>query len=432
MRPVLDSIRGLTWAKRWRSENGDDSYVIPFATTRPATIVYHGDEPFSYGHYGIHLGQVDRLTFLGSEDQPITAWFIDCREASETLHQRLKIEFTPSSEWTLEIPAGVAHAFDGLESVFTVNEYKLLLPAPARWLAGTTDWNDANDVINIPMNVADDALPTFLANECDASDLFYQLVAERQREAISRQEYEYPFTEDVHLANGETARLQFRRRADLSALPPEWEPIPNIAGLGWVRHLVLPSGRVSGFIPLLDPAPFYVVDHGTKEYSHDAFGIHVGQEDRLTFLGRSDHTVRVTFVDCRMDSPTLHATVSHDFMPSALRYLKIPNGVAHRFDHLGRVFTLNRPALFLDADGTYDSANDVIDWPRTRTPFPILRCNNVPADLAYYRAQAQSQRQQMAKPATYSTPMVVLAEDAAGRSVRVALRRPASSSHDAV
>jgi dTDP-4-dehydrorhamnose 3,5-epimerase-like enzyme len=416
-------ILGLEWRHNWHINNGQDSFVIPFASLRPINLVFHGEEEFNYGHYGIHLGQADFLTFLGSKDHVITGYFIDCRRGSPTLHQKVKMQWHPTSDLSLYIPNGVAHAFDGLEKIFTLNNYRLFLPDPERWASGDTEWNIESDVINLPMGILDKDLPTLDANEHEASEVFYQLIAERQRTSISKLEHEYPFTEDVTLENGKTVRLMLHKQRSSNDLIPEWEPIEGIKGAGWSRHLVVWSSDHSGFVPLLDPAPFYVVDHGENAYSHDAYGIHLGQEDRLTFLGSESHMIRLTMIDCRQNSETLHNKVCVEFSPSSLRYLVIPNGVAHRFEGLEKVFTVNRPKIFVTNEDDYEPSNDVIDWSVERQDFPKLEIHEIPASPSFYMKQVYAQSKLMELPPEYATPMVFLTQDSEGNAVKVALRK---------
>jgi dTDP-4-dehydrorhamnose 3,5-epimerase-like enzyme len=416
-------ILGLKWQSNWHINNGQDSFVVPFASLRPVNLVFHGEEKFNYGHYGIHLGQADCLTFLGSTKHVITGYFIDCRHNSPTLHKRLKIQWHPSSGLSLYIPNGVAHAFDGLEKIFTLNNYHLFLPDPTQWVNGNTEWNIESDVINLPMNISDEDLPTLHANENEASDIFYQLIAERQKASILQLKHEYPFTEDVTLENGKTVRLLLHKQRIHTELTPEWATIEEIEGVGWSRHLVVWSGDHSGFVPLLDAAPFYIVDHGENAYSHDAFGIHLGQEDRLTFLGSKSHKIRLTMVDCRQGSKTLHNKVCIEFSPSSLRYLVIPNGVAHRFEGLEKVFTINRPKVFVTNEDDYEPSNDVIDWSVDRQDFPQLKIHTNPASPTFYAKQVYAQNKLMELPPEYATPMVFLTQDSEGNSVRVALRK---------
>lgn len=423
MRADLGPIQGLGWEFNRRIDNGDDSYVIPFPTCRPINMVFHGDSKFDYGHYGIHLGQEDRLTFLGPQDHLITAHFIDCRAHSATRHQYFTAKFAPTSARTLCIPPGVAHAFDALERITTLNTYRLFLPEPGAWLSGDVEWNIENDVINLPMEALGQQLPSFVPNSHDASDLFYSLIADRQRVALPAIEHEYPFTEDVNLENGQSVRLLFRKRRSESSRVPAWTPIAEIDGAGWAAHMMLPSGKESGFVPLLDARPFYVVDHGEAGYSHDAYGIHVGQSDHLTFVGPATQTVRLTMVDCRAGSPTLHARITTEFQPSPLRCLIIPNGVAHRFERLENVFTINQPAIFTEDEHAYVSGNDVLDWPADRVDFPTLSTSKKSVSNEFYHRQASHQREYLANPPMHATPIVLRARDVDGAEVSVIFKK---------
>lgn len=425
MKETTFAIADLTWRLNWRIPNGGESFVVPFPTLRPATIVFHGEDTFQYGHYGIHLGQADILTFLGPATQEITGHFIDCRAGSATVGVRETRTWQPGSRRNLYIPAGVAHAFDGLEHIHTLNTYELFLPEPKAWLSGQLDWRAEADVINLPMTVPDEDVPLFTANSHAASEVWYQLVARQQAEALPQIEHEYPFTNDVTLDNGEKHRIELRKRRDKSTQSvPEWEPVKNIDGVGWVAHPVFWSGPKSGFVPLVDARPLYFVDHGTAHYAHDAYGIHLGQEDHLTFVGPHDQTVTLRLADTRKHSATFGHEVTVAFQPSALRYLKIPNGVAHAFDGLENITTFNRASTFLPENGEIETGSDVIDWPLHQRPYPALEPYLRPADQRFYQRQVAEQQQAMlAGPVESSTPAVLLTQDTNGNSVRVALRK---------
>lgn len=98
---------------------------------------------FSYSTYGIHVGQDDRLTFFGPEDQLITGYFVDCRIGSRTSGQACQFAFYPSPRRRLVIPRGVAHTFDGLAHILTRDE-------PV-WHSdvGNEAWNIDNDLISV-------------------------------------------------------------------------------------------------------------------------------------------------------------------------------------------------------------------------------------------------------------------------------------------
>jgi len=419
------AIQGLEWRDNWRIENGNDSYVVPFPTLRPASLVFHGESEFSYGHYGIHLGQADVLTFLGpSEGTAVTGYFIDCRLGSPTAGMRETRVWSPTSARALYIPAGVAHTFDGLERVNTINTYELFLPSPEAWVQGDLDWQPDADIINLPLDVADQDLPYFVPNSHPAGEAWYDIVADQQRAAIPKlASVEFPMTRDMQLVDGSVRRVELRRRLTRSA-KPNWEPFPGVFGVGWVRHPVIPSGPESGFSVLVDRFPLYFIDHGETGYSHDAYGIHLGQEDRLTFVGPKDRTVTIRLIDTRADSPTYGADTSFTFSPDPEHYLLLPPGVGHAFEHIEKVYTINRPRTLLPADGReYRPGNDVIDWPVEKRPIPTLQPNALPAGRDYYEARVADQKELRRTPATHSTPAVLLTRDADGREIRVALRK---------
>lgn len=418
---VSGAIEGLHWTPRVRLRNGGDSYVVPFPDARPFNLVFHGHRQFSYGHYGVHLGQRDQLTFLGPSTQKIHAYFIDCRGNSATFGSRVGLTFNPTSQWTLVIPPGVAHAFDSLENVFTINSYDTFLPEPAAWADATEPWSPFDDVLNLPLDIEN--LPRLLPNPHRAAEPLYRLVADYQMANVRKVRHEFPTIDDVKFADGTERRVALRKPTSFRNSDIAQEPIAAIMGCYWNPHPIVWSGPDSGFSlsPML--MPYYIVDHGEQEYSHDAFGIHVGQEDHLTFVGNPDRTIRVALVDCRENSPTLGNESSFDFIPSAQRELVIPNGVAHRFEGLGSVYTINRPRVLLPDSGDYQPGNDVIDWPISKRPLPLIRENRIPASDSFYRHQSVAQRLELDRAPDASTPIVLVAKSEAGSEVRVALRK---------
>ena len=191
--------------------------------------------------------------------------------------------------------------------------------------------------------------------------------------------------------------------------------------VAWEKNIFLSTGENSGIVPLLDAQPMYIVDHGSKDYAHDAFGIHIGQEDHLTFLGSSDKIIKLDLVDCRKGSKTLHQKDSIEFSPDPRRCLIIPNGVAHCFSGLENVYTINRPAVCVDNWQAYDSANDVIDWPITNTTYPVLDVTNKYVPQEFYNKQTVVQRGVLTEP-TKSTPIVLIARDTeTGQDKRISM-----------
>jgi hypothetical protein len=236
--------------------------------------------------------------------------------------------------------------------------------------------------------------------------------------------YEYPFTEDVVFPDGSASTLMVRKRLAPEQRVTEWEPIEGIDGVGWRGHLVVWSSPAAGYAALTDPSPFQVIDHGTSDYATDAYGIHLGWEDRLTFVGPSTQTAEIKLIDCRRGSPTFHSEVTFRFAPSPLRYLAIPPGVAHAFGGLQNIFTINRPDRCAGSETDYEPGNDVIDWPLGNRPAPAFDIERHEFEYSYYQELAARQRAFLDQgPAMPSTAAVLLVDDGNGRKVRVAMRR---------
>lgn len=422
-------IDGLRWEPTTCIENGvGGSVVVPFPTTDLIHLVYHGNEPFAHGRYGLHYGLEDRLTFLGPSTTCAQGFFVDCRRGSPTLHRRVMVDFTPSSRRTLIIPCGVAHGFKGLEGVFTLNSFKAYLPPPEQLLTDQNPWATGADIYNFSYDTCDEELPTVDTNPFPASPVFYEVLSEMQKATLGTIQYEYPHTEDVVEPDGNVVTVMFKKQLTNDQQVPEWEPIDGIDGVGWRKHLLVWSDSAAGYAALTDPAPLQVIDHGETSYSTDAYGIHREWEDRLTFVGLSEHVARIKLIDCRRGSPTQGREVSHDFKPSPLRMLVVPPGVAHAFEHLEHVFTVNRPCRRAGDPDNFEPGNDVIDWPLERRPAPAFDIETREFPFSFYRELVQQQQEYLSsRNDELSTPAVLLVDDGNGRQVRVALRRNAGS-----
>jgi len=84
-------IDGLYWIRNYYLKTSAHSrIVLPNPGQGNFTIVHHAHdfadaEHGGYEVYGIHLGQVDVLTFLATDDRIMTGHFVDCREGSPHL-----------------------------------------------------------------------------------------------------------------------------------------------------------------------------------------------------------------------------------------------------------------------------------------------------------------------------------------------------------
>ncbi|MBJ9977035.1 dTDP-4-dehydrorhamnose 3,5-epimerase family protein [Pseudomonas sp. S75] len=423
------TIEGLHWFNRWRLGNGSsESFVVPFATTRPVNIVTHGDTHFDYGQFGIHLAQQDVLTFLGDASKVINARFIDCRKASPSFRTSLSLQFSPASSRTLVIPPGVAHTFSGLEGVTTLNAYDLFLPPLTSLLQPTLGWTPEHDIINLPLEVDPASVEGVQPMGEPAANRVYHHLAALQRSILSTSELSHAETRQFTLDTGEHVHIMLQPAVH-AAREASAFPVSGIPGVEFKRHGSVRTGEHSRIVPVMGPSPFYIVDHGAQPYSFDSFGIHLGQEDHLTFLGPSCQSIRLKLVDVRAGSATLHREEWHEFRPDPEMELTIPCGVAHALFDMAHIYTLNRPVFYLDDARTYEPGNDVIDWPLDDRPYPVLMPNETLASLGYLETLVEVQKQLTALAPAAETPKALLVTDeVSGRQVKVILTQAARSS----
>ena len=415
-------IEGLHWTRNFEIANGEDSRVIPFPTTSPIHIVFHGDTTFSHGHFGYHTGLIDRLTFLGPKEQVCRGHFRDCRLDSPTLGAEWHEDFYPNPSRMLVIPNGVAHHFEGLENVFTINSYEVMMPPPEVLVTDQNPWKTGADIVNFPIDAPDSEIPWVTPNKFKASKNFYRILRDYQRKTLRDNAYEYPITRDFNTLDQGVVRLALRQPIEAHLLPAKWEAIDEIEGLGWHAHYLVLGNDGTGYAALLDPSPMQVIDHGSKPYTHDAYGIHLESEDRLTFVGSLTKEIIGNFIDCRDGSPTWGRETTVTFSPNPKRYLTIPAGVAHAFDGLEDVWTINRPVRCAGDLSIMEPGNDIIDWPVNRRPFPSFNINLVDVDDRYYEMLADLQRQYLLNPTDSSTAMSFLMNNN-GEDFKVLVRK---------
>ncbi|WP_329391636.1 hypothetical protein OG625_40445 (plasmid) [Streptomyces sp. NBC_01351] len=111
-----------------------------------------------------------------------------------------------------------------------------------------------------------------------------------------------------------------------------------------------------------------------KEFTYSTFGIHVGQDDRLTFFGEGQR-ITVHLIDCREDSARLGDEITIHMAVSPHRVLIIPKGVAHTLDGLGGVVTRDEPVWYADRNPDWEPDNDLVSFLRTADVAPVVRTN---------------------------------------------------------
>lgn len=111
-----------------------------------------------------------------------------------------------------------------------------------------------------------------------------------------------------------------------------------------------------------------------KEFTYSTYGIHVGQDDRLTFFGEGQR-ISVHLIDCREDSPQLGEEITIEMAVSPYRVLIIPKGVAHTLDGLSGVVTRDEPVWYADQNPDWEPDNDLVSFPRTDDKAPVVQTN---------------------------------------------------------
>lgn len=145
----------------------------------------------------------------------------------------------------------------------------------------------------------------------------------------------------------------------------------------------------------------YVTHEPTFQYS--SYGIHVSQDDRLTFFGDGQQLV-VHLIDCREDSPRLGDEISIELTVSPSRLLIIPKGVAHTLDGLGGVVTRDEPIWYADSNPDWDPDNDLVSFPRAAESAPVVQTNRHQLPVAaHLLISRMSQRTNSGEADAYAT-----------------------------
>ncbi|WP_275629369.1 dTDP-4-dehydrorhamnose 3,5-epimerase family protein [Pseudomonas sp. 273] len=185
-------IDGLFWIKnRFFKSAPNSRIIIPNPNQNAYSIIYHGKD-FSganhggYEFYGIHLGQDDVLSFLTYDDRLIKGHFVDCRNNSKTLHQEASLEYKGSPDKSLIIPRGVAHIFDNLADMTSLNQARHFIDIYNK------DFNRSSDVINVPRGTPISEFPTLNINRFKAPAWIVKMSLRLQR-INAKKKSEYPF-----------------------------------------------------------------------------------------------------------------------------------------------------------------------------------------------------------------------------------------------
>ncbi len=174
-------IEGLHWIRTYGIKSTPQSrIVIPSQGQGNFSIVYHARD-FSkashdgYDYYGLHVGQADVLTFLATDDRKMSGHFVDCRKGSPTRHRDWKMTFHGDPDRALVIDRGIAHIFDNLKGMITLNQMRIYLDF------GNPDFNANTDVINVPRGTDANKFPAVQVNRLRAPKWLCRLAIKAQR-----------------------------------------------------------------------------------------------------------------------------------------------------------------------------------------------------------------------------------------------------------
>lgn len=297
---------------------------------------------FEYSTYGIHVGQDDRLTFMGGTGCDIVGSFVDCRKGSPTLHCAVSVRFAAGLHRRLIIPRGVAHTFDGLAHVVTRDE-------PV-WYAheNNPDWNIDNDLISVPRETALPHFPSVFPNPHLLPDQAHVLMS-RLSQSLLETPRAYMSRYRMKIG-GKSTYLMFE--------PTDW--VDDVKGLA-------PSLAVDGGpgvsvskarYALTGPKSWTIVPNTGScvcdvlrfppSTSHSKLYIHYRTTKLYTFLAPQGTRIDCHFVDCRRGIPTFGKRTSTVISADPRIVLRIERGIAYGFRSPAELLVRCEQELFVD------------------------------------------------------------------------------------
>src|SRR5436190_6781783 len=269
---------------------------ISFNTDKSINTVFHGhSNRFKYDFYGIHKGTEDRLTFVGNPQKKILADFIDCRINSSTWGKKYQTDFYPDLSKLLVIPQGIAHTFDGLEDIYTINTFRNFLPDPNEWIQGIDEWKLSSDTINLSRSFLDSEIPKLKCNVLEASDVFYKITSSSFEANLDGIILEYPFTIRFNFDDNTTKLVKFKKKQSETAITPKFLEIENFKGIGWRRRIIITSGvdTDSGYTVFTGPNSVRFFNHGEKCEIIESGEENISLSKWATFFGDKSKNIKV-------------------------------------------------------------------------------------------------------------------------------------------
>jgi dTDP-4-dehydrorhamnose 3,5-epimerase-like enzyme len=254
---------------------------------------------FRYSTYGIHIGQDDRLTFMGENGSRINGYFVDCREGSPTLHKLVALDFAPGLHRRLVIPRGVAHTFDHLEHIVTRDE-------PV-WYSDENNpaWNIDNDLVSINRHTEPSAFPVVRANKYRLPDEAHQFLS-RLSQTLLESPKSYLARFPVKIGGAEQfVMFEPKSWADDERELQALLDVPTIAGVEVRRNRYALTGPKSWtLVPNTAACVADILLLPATVGESTPYHCHARTRKRYTFLNRQGVTIEFDFVDRRGDSST--------------------------------------------------------------------------------------------------------------------------------
>ncbi len=285
------------------------------------------EEAFKYSTYGIHVGQIDRLTFMGGLGTPIIGHFVDCRAGSPTAKKHVSLAYSASFRRHIVIPHGVAHTFDNLEHVLTRDE--------PIWFADSDNpaWSFDNDLISVSRTTAVDRFPLISPNRHRLPDVAHQLVS-RISQRLLEVPKSYLSRFPVQIA-GEQRYATFEPKSwvddDTFVNTVLAQPI-GVAGVTLSKCRYALTGPESfTVVPNTGVGVCDILRLERSMGAEETFWCHPRTTKLYTFMSNKGAKIDVALADTRKGSES-EGRYDHFSIPADPRIvLTIPNGVAYSF-----------------------------------------------------------------------------------------------------
>lgn len=345
--------------------------IVTSSNRSPYHFVAHGPR-FQYDDYGIHRGQMDRLSFFAADPaQMVTVHMYDCRQNSDEFDRKMTIAVPADGSQVLQIPPGYAHWFTGLENVATRNDYAILGPS-----FGDSRWNPMNDDHTVKVEKMDRERPQIRANDTllpqDAQFLISTMVSQSWRGG-------------AHMADNAQVRVVDRTidlliQDDVRTRPaPQVPDVPSVlatvaVALGTYQQVREDAVTVASHVPSgVAQTLYFQGDSAWPQF----YSAHPYISMQLTMLTVPSNDVQLDIIDRRIDSPSFGERCSVELPQDPRLCLRLEPGVLWRMQsenafHYRVEYEIHEHPAGPDLPAFMPIAVDEADSVRFATPGPPM------------------------------------------------------------